>query len=372
VWNKHGASKSIDTFATYKSPVIPLTVNNPNIIWKPIAGEFSYTWWEFRKLMIFNHVMPRCRLWTWNLQNFGHYMPQCSIPCHYENFSHSMPPCSIPSHYNFFSHSMPPCLISCHYENFSHDMPPCSIPCHYENFSHTMPPCLIPWHYENFSHDMPLVENVEISWLFFWPCRRTKKWTRPRLMLLWIYELVCTLPMYGLVWTYEFLNLYWFVVGGLVRTILLWIHNLLLLDYVVDAGYMCAILLLDICYINYVQTVEVMENKKRKNPGAFAVCMHTAKDIWSPLPCVYTRQRSHVVQACAPSHALVVPGGSLSCVGERGRTTKASSTAKWPRTAKITPHDKGWGARQRPCHDRESRCRAVWMAHDKDLYRVFS
>ena len=30
--------------------------------------------------------------------------------------------------------------------------------------------------------------------------------------------------------------------------------------------------------------------------------MHTAKDIWSPLPCAYTRQRSHASPTCNPGY----------------------------------------------------------------------
>ena len=56
--------------------------------------------------------------------------------------------------------------------------------------------------------------------------------------------------------------------------------------------------------------------------------MHTAKDIWSPLPCAYTRQRSHASPTCSPGNMLaswqvLCRAGFRSCARQRSNLCRA-------------------------------------------------
>jgi hypothetical protein len=112
------------------------------------------------------------------------------------------------------------------------------------------------------------------------------------------------------------------------------------------------------CYessiLNHMQGI-MKNNKNKKIRGAFAVCMHTEKDILVTLPCAYTQQSGHVTQGCAPGSAMGVLGGPLPCVLEGGRTAKPSTTAEdyWTVARgthdSIYPHRKVLGRKAAQC-----------------------
>ena len=121
-----------------------------------------------------------------------------------------------------------------------------------------------------------------------------------------------------------------------------------------------------------------------KSGASFAVRMHTAKDIWSALPCAYARQRRRQIFACpgslpcgqergarqrnlcraglhgkGNSHGTVTAHGNATLHGSGQAHGKGCCTAKHCGARQrnvarqcLTAHGKGLGARQR-------RCRAV-------------
>ena len=122
--------------------------------------------------------------------------------------------------------------------------------------------------------------------------------------------------------------------------------------------------------------------KKMKKPGAFAVCMHTAKDIWSLC-------RAHTHGKGATWRKPVDLGSqwvcleiSLPCMLAPGRTAKRSSTATTGRTAtsgrtaastthgRDSAHGKGPSARQRARARQRIGRTAKGRAHGKALCRA--
>jgi hypothetical protein len=127
----------------------------------------------------------------------------------------------------------------------------------------------------------------------------------------------------------------------------------------------------------------LVENRKKiKKPGAFAVCMHTAKDFWS-LCRVHTHGKGATwrkpVLLGSQWVCLEIP---LPCMLGLGRTAKRSSTATTGRTAmsgrtaasmthgRDRAHGKGASARQRARARQRCGRTAKGRAHGKGLCRA--
>jgi hypothetical protein len=97
-----------------------------------------------------------------------------------------------------------------------------------------------------------------------------------------------------------------------------------------------------------------------KEPGTFAVCMHTAKDFGHFAVCIHTAKAPRVASLCS-WHVLGVPGGGFAVRAGVWPHGSVWHTAVSRSTAKKTPHGKD------PAHGNDAHARQRNCARQRPL-----